>query len=44
MVLKEGFRTQDIRQQGAVVVGTKEMGDRVAEKVREFPAACCGEL
>ena len=37
-VLKEGFRTQDIRQEGAVVVGTAEMGDRVAEKVREFMA------
>jgi 3-isopropylmalate dehydrogenase len=43
MVLKEGFRTQDISQEGSVVVGTTEMGDRVAEKVREFPAACCGE-
>jgi 3-isopropylmalate dehydrogenase len=37
-VLKEGFRTQDIRQEGAVVVGTAEMGDRVAEKVRTLPA------
>ena len=36
MVLKEGFRTQDISQEGAVVVGTTEMGDRVAEKVREL--------
>jgi 3-isopropylmalate dehydrogenase len=35
-VLKDGFRTEDIRQAGAVVVGTTEMGDRVAEKVREF--------
>jgi len=35
-VLKAGFRTEDIRQAGAVVVGTVEMGDRVAEKVREF--------
>jgi 3-isopropylmalate dehydrogenase len=37
-VLKEGFRTQDIRQQGAVVVGTVEMGDLVAGKVRTLPA------
>jgi 3-isopropylmalate dehydrogenase len=36
-VLKEGFRTQDIRQQG-VVVGTAEMGDLVAGKVRTLPA------
>jgi 3-isopropylmalate dehydrogenase len=38
MVLKDGFRTQDIRQEGAVVVGTMEMGDRVADKVRTLPA------
>jgi 3-isopropylmalate dehydrogenase len=38
MVLKEGFRTQDIRQQGAVVVGTHEMGDLVVAKVRTLPA------
>jgi 3-isopropylmalate dehydrogenase len=37
MVLKEGFRTQDIRQKGAVVVGTAEIGDRVAGKVRTLP-------
>ena len=36
-VLKEGFRTQDIRQEGAVVVGTAEMGDLVAGKVRTLP-------
>ena len=35
-VLRDGFRTQDIRQKGAVVVGTREMGDRVAQKVQEF--------
>jgi 3-isopropylmalate dehydrogenase len=34
MVLKEGFRTEDIRQAGARIVGTTEMGDLVAEKVR----------
>ena len=38
LVLKEGFRTQDIRQPGAVVVGTAEMGDLVVEKVRTLPA------
>ena len=36
-VLKEGFRTQDIRQEGAFVVGTTEMGDLVAGKVRTLP-------
>jgi 3-isopropylmalate dehydrogenase len=38
MVLREGFRTQDIRQEDAVVVGTREMGDFVVEKVRTLPA------
>jgi 3-isopropylmalate dehydrogenase len=33
LVLKAGFRTEDIRQKGATIVGTKAMGDRVAEKV-----------
>jgi 3-isopropylmalate dehydrogenase len=33
-VLKEGYRTQDIQQKGATIVGTRAMGDRVAEKVR----------
>ena len=37
MVLKEGFRTQDIRQAGVQIVGTTEMGDLVAEKVRTLP-------
>jgi len=37
-VLKDGFRTEDIRQAGAAVVGTAEMGDRVVERVREFMA------
>jgi 3-isopropylmalate dehydrogenase len=36
-VLKEGYRTQDIRQEGALVVGTAEMGDRVARKVKTLP-------
>jgi len=35
-VLKDGFRTEDIRQPGTRVVGTAEMGDRVAEKIRVF--------
>lgn len=33
LVLKTGFRTEDIRQKGATIVGTKAMGDLVAEKV-----------
>ena len=33
LVLKDGFRTVDIRQKGATIVGTKAMGDRVAEQV-----------
>jgi len=33
-VLRDGCRTEDIRQDGARIVGTAEMGDRVAEKVR----------
>jgi 3-isopropylmalate dehydrogenase len=33
LTLKEGFRTVDIRQAGAVIVGTGAMGDRVAENV-----------
>ena len=37
-VLKEGFRTEDIRQEDAAVVGTQEMGDLVAQKVRTLPA------
>ena len=33
LVLKAGFRTEDIRQEGATIVGTMAMGDLVAEKV-----------
>jgi len=33
LVLKAGFRTEDIRQEGATIVGTVAMGDLVAEKV-----------
>jgi len=36
VVLKEGFRTEDIRQAGAKIIGTKEMGDRVAQTVGDF--------
>ncbi|MDA8126439.1 MAG: 3-isopropylmalate dehydrogenase [Deltaproteobacteria bacterium] len=32
-VLKAGFRTGDIRQPGTTVVGTAEMGDRIARQV-----------
>jgi len=32
-VLKDGFRTVDIRQEGTTIVGTKAMGNLVAEKV-----------
>lgn len=32
-VLKDGFRTEDIRQEGATIVGTVEMGDLVAQKI-----------
>jgi 3-isopropylmalate dehydrogenase len=35
-VLKEGFRTEDIRQAGAKIVGTTEMGDRVAKKAGDL--------
>jgi 3-isopropylmalate dehydrogenase len=36
-VLKDGYRTQDIRQEGATMVSTEKMGDLVAEKVRTLP-------
>ena len=34
LALKEGFRTEDIRQTGARIVGTVEMGNLVVEKLR----------
>lgn len=37
MVLKEGFRTEDIRQAGARIVGTGEMGDLVVERLLVNP-------
>jgi 3-isopropylmalate dehydrogenase len=36
-VLKEGFRTADIRQAGARIVGAAEMGDLVVERLRALP-------
>jgi 3-isopropylmalate dehydrogenase len=36
-VLEEGFRTEDIRQAGARIVGTAEMGDLVVERLRALP-------
>jgi 3-isopropylmalate dehydrogenase len=32
-VLEEGYRTKDIREDGTTLVGTKEMGDLIVEKV-----------
>jgi 3-isopropylmalate dehydrogenase len=37
-VLADGVRTEDIRQEGARIVGTSQMGDLVAQKVREMMA------
>jgi 3-isopropylmalate dehydrogenase len=37
-VLKDGFRTEDIRQEGATIVGTVKMGNLVAEKIGLFMA------
>jgi 3-isopropylmalate dehydrogenase len=34
-VLAEGYRTKDIREEGAKLIGTREMGDRIAEKIGE---------
>jgi len=33
-VLTDGYRTEDIRQEGTKVVGTKEMGELIAERLR----------
>ena len=33
-VLNEGYRTADIYEEGCRLVGTKEMGDRIVEKIR----------
>jgi 3-isopropylmalate dehydrogenase len=32
-VLEEGYRTYDIVREGQTKVGTREMGDRIAEKI-----------
>ena len=32
-VLKEGYRTVDIMSEGMTEVGTKEMGDLIAERI-----------
>ncbi|MGN0243600.1 MAG: 3-isopropylmalate dehydrogenase [Lachnospiraceae bacterium] len=32
-VLKDGYRTGDIMSEGCTLVGTKEMGDRIAERI-----------
>jgi 3-isopropylmalate dehydrogenase len=32
-VLKDGYRTKDIREEGSQLVGTREMGDLVAERI-----------
>ena len=33
LVLKEGFRTKDIESEGTQVIGTKEMGDLIEQKI-----------
>ena len=38
-VLKDGFRTEDIREERATIVGTTKMGDLVAEKTGSFLTA-----
>ncbi len=32
-VLAEGYRTRDIREEGAILVGTREMGDLIIERI-----------
>jgi len=34
-VLQEGYRTKDIREEGTTLVGTKEMGDLIAERIKD---------
>ena len=34
--IKEGFRTQDIYQQGKTLIGTEEMGNQVVKKLRKL--------
>ena len=33
-VLDQGFRTQDIMQPGTTLIGTEEMGDRIAAEIK----------
>ena len=33
-VLDQGFRTQDIMQPGMTLIGTEEMGDRIAAEIK----------
>jgi 3-isopropylmalate dehydrogenase len=33
-VLAEGYRTEDIRQEGARVISTQEMGDQIVRHLR----------
>ena len=33
-VLKEGYRTKDIMSEGKILVGTKKMGDLIADKIK----------
>jgi len=33
-VLQEGYRTKDIHEEGSTLVGTKEMGDLIAERIK----------
>jgi 3-isopropylmalate dehydrogenase len=35
-VWREGFRTEDVATQGAHIVGTREMGSRIAERAVEL--------
>ena len=32
-VLREGYRTVDIMSEGCTRIGTKEMGDKIAEQI-----------
>jgi 3-isopropylmalate dehydrogenase len=38
MTLKAGFRTEDIRQEGATIVGTTAMGDEVVRQIKALMA------
>ena len=35
-VIEEGFRTEDIREEGKKVLGTREMGQLIAERIASF--------